>query len=199
LLLDVHRASGLWLFAGVMILAATSICMNFFDEAFWPVVSTLSPPRASPLDAPAPAKPGPDLIGFGGALANAESAATVHGTDWKAASESYLPDRNLYVFLLTPSGRVSYRWLGPIKLYVDGRSGALVHIDDVYRDSAGRKLNRALYPLHSGEMIGPFGIAIVFLLGLATIEMCVSGGYIWWKKRRSRRAMERAKRAVRRA
>ena len=67
-------------------------------------------------------------------------------------------------------------------------------MDDPYRDSAGRKIGRALYPLHSGEVIGPAGIAIIFLLGLATVEMCVTGVYIWLKKRQSRMAGARVNR-----
>jgi uncharacterized iron-regulated membrane protein len=193
LLLDMHRASGLWLFAGIMTLATTSVCLNFFDEALLPAISMLSPPRPSPLDAPSPVTHGIRRVDFAGALSHARKEAAARGLDWQAASESYIPDRNLYMILLTPSGRVAYNWLGPVRLYISGQSGALIAIDDVYHDSAGRKLTRALYPLHTGEMIGPLGIAIVFVLGLATSEMCITGFYIWWKKRQSRLTMERAK------
>ena len=197
LMLDLHRASGLWLFIGVIVLAFTSVSMNFFDEAFTPAVSALSPSLPSPFDQPAPKAPGPDRIGFRGALAAAEGQAARRGLDWRPASISYAPDRNIYGVMFTGSGQVAYRKLGPVTLYVDGASGAFVYADDVYADSGGRKLSRSLYPLHSGEVAGPIGVAIIFLLGLATAEMCVSGFYVWWKKRQSRRAMERTKRAAR--
>ena len=52
LLLDLHRASGLWVLIGVTVLAYTSVGMNFFDEAFTPAVNRLWPPRPSPFDRP---------------------------------------------------------------------------------------------------------------------------------------------------
>jgi len=197
LMLDLHRASGLWLFAGIMILAFTSVSMNFFDEVYSPAMSAMSPAGPSPFDEPAPTIAGRDVLGFGRALAVAEQAAARRGLAWHPASISYVPDRNLYGVMFTRSGRVAYRGLGPVTLYLDGASGALSYADDPYADSGGRKASRMLYPLHSGEVIGPLGTAIVFVLGLATAEMCVSGFYVWWKKRQSRRAMERVKRQAR--
>jgi uncharacterized iron-regulated membrane protein len=187
LMLDLHRASGLWLFAGLIVLAFTSVAMNFFDEAYAPALSALSPARPSPFDAAAPKAPGPDALGFRRALDMAGPAARRRGLAWHPASISYLPDRNLYGVMFTGSGRVAYRGLGPVTLYFAGADGRFVYADDPYSDSGGRQASRALYPLHSGEVVGPAGTAIVFLLGLATAEMCVSGFYIWWKKRRSRR------------
>jgi len=104
-----------------------------------------------------------------------------------------VPDRNVYGVMFTKSGVEHYRGLGPVTYYVDGTSGRFVYADDPYHDSTGRKFSRALYPLHSGEVIGPIGIAIIFILGLSTAEMCVTGLYTWWKKRQSRLAVERAK------
>lgn len=189
LLLDVHRASGLWLFVAVMVLAFTSVCMNFFDEAFTPVVEAVSPSRPSPFDKSAPDNPGPRAINFEQARADALAAARHNRLDWLPAKESYLADRNLYGVMFTPFGFESYRDLGPISYYFNGTDGRLVYVDNPYADSTGRKLSRVLYPLHSGEIIGPVGVAIVFLLGLATAEICATGLYTWWKKRRSRLAM----------
>ena len=197
LMLDLHRASGLWLLIGLTALAFTSVAMNFFDEAFTPAVSAISPARPSPFDRP----PGPrsgdgGAIGFERALAGASQAARERNLHWTPAVETYLPDRGLYGVMFTPSGYEAYRGLGPVTYYLDERSGRLVYADDPYHDSTGRKFSRALYPLHSGEVAGPIGRAVVFLLGLATAEMCVTGFYVWWKKRRSRRATDRAGRVA---
>ena len=197
LLLDLHRASGLWLFAGVMVLAFTSVCMNFFDEAFTPAVEAVSPARPAPFAAPLPEAPAPPALDFAQAVSQAQAIATRDRPGWLPAKLSHVPERNLFGIMFTRSGVEEYRGLGPVTYYLDGSSGRLVYVDDPYRDSAGRRLSRALYPLHSGEVIGPLGVAIVFLLGLATAEMCVTGLYTWWKKRQSRRAGKRAKRAAR--
>jgi len=88
----------------------------------------------------------------------------------------------------TDNGVENYHRMGPITYYLDASNGRLVERDDPYTDSFGRKLTRSLYPLHSGEIAGWFGIGIIFLLGLFTAEMCVTGFYTWWKKRESRTA-----------
>lgn len=198
LMLDLHRASGLWLLIGAMVLAFTSVCMNFFDEAFTPVAQAVSPAKPSPFDAPAVRGTGAP-IGFAAALDQATAHARAAGLAWRPAKESHVADRDLYGVMFTASGIEHYRGLGPITYYVDGATGRFVYADDPYRDSGGRKISRALYPLHSGEVIGPIGIAIIFLLGLSTAEMCITGFYTWWKKRQSRRASERAKALARAA
>ncbi|MGN6268900.1 MAG: PepSY-associated TM helix domain-containing protein [Sphingomonas sp.] len=199
MMLDIHRASGLWLLLGAMVLAYTSVAMNFFDEAFTPVAQALSPARASPFDRPATGAAKGPPIGFAAALDRAVDHARAEHLGWQPAKVSQLPDRNLYGVMFTKSGVEHYRGLGPVTYYIDGASGRFVYADDPYHDSTGRKFSRALYPLHSGEVIGPIGIAIIFILGLSTAEMCVTGLYTWWKKRQSRLAGERAKRLAKAA
>jgi uncharacterized iron-regulated membrane protein len=195
LLFDIHRASGLWLLIGAMVLAFTSVAMNFYDEAFTPAVEAISPALPSPFDTPAANPHDTDPIGFAHALAMGQAEAHQRGLDWRAASLSYVPGRDLYGVMFTPSGRVTYRWLGPVTYYFAGADGRFAFADDPYHDSGGRKLSRALYPLHSGQVIGWLGVAIIFILGLTTAEMCVTGLYVWWKNRQSRREMEARRRA----
>lgn len=187
LMLELHQSSGLWLLIGTMVLAFTSAAMNFYDEAFNPAVTSLSPPRASPFDGPAVSRRGLTRgIGLEQAVATARRRAGPEQARWRAAAAGYDADRDLYGISFTNDGSENYRLLGPVTYYVDAARGRVAYVDDPYRDSAGRKLSRALYPLHSGEVIGPVGIAIIFLLGLATVEMCVTGIYTWLKKRQSR-------------
>ena len=187
LLLDLHRASGLWLLFGVTILALTSVSMNFFDEGFTPMVRMISHPRASPFDGAPISSPTPTPIGFARVLGAGIASAETRGWNWRPAAEAYVPARGLYSITFTRDGAVSYRGLGPVSDYVDASTGAFVYVDDPYRDSLGQKLSRSLYPLHTGQIAGVPGVAVTFVLGLATFEMCVSGGYVWWKRRRSRR------------
>jgi uncharacterized iron-regulated membrane protein len=186
LLLDLHQASGLWLLIGATVLAFTSVSLNFFDEVVTPAVAALSPPRASPFDAPAPPSPPPRRIGFAQALGAGMARARARGLDWRPAGLAYQPDRGLYGVTFTKSGVIGYQGLGPVSYWFDAADGRFVYEDNPYQDSAGRKLTRALYPLHSGQAAGPCGVAVVFILGLATIEMCATGAYVWWTKRGSR-------------
>ncbi|HJP68628.1 MAG TPA: PepSY-associated TM helix domain-containing protein [Sphingomicrobium sp.] len=195
-MLELHNASGLWLLIFASVLAYTSVAMNFFDEAFVPAMQTISPAKASMFDtAPkAPAKAA--RISFAEALPLGIAAARADGLNWKPALERYSAEFGAYGVTFTDNGVENYHLLGPITYYIDGDTGRFVESDDPYHDSFGRKLTRSLYPLHSGDVAGPYGIAVIFLLGLATAEMCVTGFYTWWKKRESRKpAKSRSSRA----
>jgi uncharacterized iron-regulated membrane protein len=196
LMLDLHRASGLWLLIGVTILAFTSVALNFYAEAYEPAVTKLSPLRRSLFDRPPPYPEGArPTLSYGDAVRLATRQAAVAGLGWQPATALYRPDWNAYGVTFTDDGQLNYHRLGPVYYYFDARSGAFIHEVNPYDDSAGLVMIRMLYPLHSGKVGGRATIAIVFLLGLATLEMCVTGGYVWWKKRRSRVAQRRAARA----
>lgn len=196
LMLEIHNSSGLWLLIPATVLAYTSVAMNFFDEAFVPAVQAVSPARPSMFDEPAGSgAAGTPRIDFPKALAIGAAAANSEGLSWLPALERYDPARGVYGISFTDDGVENYHRLGPVTLYVDGQSGHVTETDDPYHDSFGRKLTRSLYPLHSGEVAGPIGIALIFLLGLSTSEMCVTGFYTWWKKRRSRGGKAAARRS----
>lgn len=196
LFLDLHRASGLWLLIPATVLAFTSVAMNFFDEAFTPIVQAVSPARPTPFDGPPPVTAPAPTVGFGDILAEARDRASARGLAWRPARLSYSSERNLYGVLMTRTGAETYEGLGPIDYWYDG-DGRFAFEDNPYRDSAGRKLSRALYPLHSGQVIGLAGVVLIFVLGLATAEMSITGGYLWWKRRGPRIAGERRLKALR--
>lgn len=187
LMLEIHNSSGLWLLIPATVLAYTSVAMNFFDEAFTPAVQAISPARPSIFDHSVTApKTKAAKIGFAKALELGKAAARNRGISWKPAIERFDPARGLYGISFTDDGVENYHRLGPVTVYLDGATGRFVDADDPYHDSTGRKLSRSLYPLHSGEIGGAFGIGLIFLLGLSTSEMCITGFYTWWKKRESR-------------
>jgi uncharacterized iron-regulated membrane protein len=93
--------------------------------------------------------------------------------------------------MYTDNGVVNYRHLGPVYLYFDAQSGAYVHEVNPYTDSAGLVMIRVLYPTHSGEVAGGFTVFLIFILGLATAEQCITGIWVWWKKRGPRIAAKR--------
>lgn len=194
LMLEIHNSSGLWLLIPATVLAYTSVGMNFFDEAFVPAVQAVSPAKPSMFDQPAAITTSQPKIGFDRALEIGIRAARARGLRWQPALERYNAQYNVYGVSFTDNGIENYHRLGPVAFYIDAVSGRLVEADDPYHDSFGRKLVRSLYPLHSGDVAGWFGIAVIFLLGLAIAEMCVTGFYTWWKKRQSRSG-KRARRA----
>ena len=183
-MLDLHRASALWLFPVVIAIAATSVTLNFYSEFWSPLATTIAPLEKSLFDeaAPFPAGTTPDLA-FADALGFAQAEAARAGVEWQPATMLYLPDWNLYGVTLSDNGLLNYKYMGPIYYYFDAATGAYAHEVNPYTDSFGLKMIRTIYPLHSGEIGGPFTVFLVFVLGLATTEMCVTGIWVWWKKR----------------
>jgi uncharacterized iron-regulated membrane protein len=190
-MLELHNASGLWLLILASVLAYTSVAMNFFDEAFVPVMQAISPAKRTMFDDPPKRLLSVPRISFVDALPLGIEAAKRDGLNWQPALERFSPEYGAFGVTFTDNGIENYQLLGPVTYYIDGQTGRLVDRDDPYHDSLGRKLTRSLYPLHSGEVAGWLGIGIIFLLGLATAEMCVTGVYTWWKKRESRKPARR--------
>lgn len=184
LMLDLHRASGLWLLIGVTALAVTGFAMNFFGEIATPVAQALSPARFQ--DPPEHSAPVVATIDYGQALGLASVAARRDDPALRPAVASYDAEEGAYRMGFTRSGRRDYWWLGPSYYYIDGRDGRVLAHDDPYHDSLGRKFLRGLYPLHSGRMFGWFGRIVVFLLGFVIVEQCVTGAWVWWRKQKAK-------------
>lgn len=185
--LDLHRAGGLWLFIGMLVLAVTSVEINFYDELFAPAVTMVWGHEPSPFDAGKPALPAAHhpTVGFEDALAAGTAVAERLHRGWRPVFLSYDPARGLYGVSFMAQGNDTYAWLGPAAYYFSDRSGQLVYTDDPYRDGARGVILRSLYPLHSGFVWGWPTRALIFALGLATAILSLTGFYVWYRKRRS--------------
>jgi len=184
LMLDVHRASGLWFFLGVTVLAATGFFLNFYGEIAEPVANLLSTPRFSEPPATHSQTATPD-IGYAMAVQLAQRHMGQERRALRFATAGYDREQNLYRIGFTESGQLDFRGLGPVYDYVDAQSGRVTSQDDPYRDSAGRAFLRALYTVHSGRFLGWPTRMMIFASGMATAAMAASGVYIWLRKRKA--------------
>jgi len=189
-MLDWHKASALWLFVPLTVLALTSIGFNFFSEAYAPAVEALfAKDKSEPVKAP----PLAHEMNFADAVAAGRAEAAREKIDWQPATVLADPKEGTVGVTLTDDGRLNYHGLGPIYYYFDRRSHALVETLEPYHGNTELAGYRLLYPLHSGRVGGNFTILLVFLSGLATAGLCVTGVYVWWKKRQSRVAARKAR------
>ncbi|MCA8901571.1 MAG: PepSY domain-containing protein [Hyphomonas sp.] len=195
-MLDMHRASGLWLLPFLIVLAFTSVSLNFFGEVYSPAVTTISPLKKSLFDQDMPFPDGttPDLS-YADGYELAREQAEVNGISWQPATMLYYPNWNLYGTTFSDNGVLNYKHLGPIYYYFDASTGEFVHEVNPYTDSAGLVMIRILYPTHSGEFAGGLSVFFIFILGLATAEQCITGIWVWWKKRKPRIAQKKLSKA----
>ena len=184
---ELHRVGGLWLLGPLAILAYTSVAMNFYDEAFRPLVEALSPPRVSPFDGPPAARQasGP-LIGYAAAERLAVAAAA-HRTPGLAPVEiTNDVEHGFYDVSFAPGGTTLYENAGRVTYSIDRVSGQVAWIDQPRLDGFGRLVLRTLYPLHSGQIYGLPTQLLVLLLGLVTSGLAVTGFLPWWRRQRGR-------------
>jgi uncharacterized iron-regulated membrane protein len=187
-MLDLHRASGLWFFVGALALSATGLLLNFYSEVSEPLAQALSPSRfTEPSGRPEPA--GARSIGYTDAIRVAGDRARSDGRQLRLAVASFEPEERLFRIGFSVSGARDYWWLGPTYYYVDAATGAVVACDDPYRDSPGRIFLRALFPIHSGRILGWTARLYIFATGLATAVMAVTGVYVWLRKEKARAAV----------
>lgn len=188
LFLDLHRASGLWLVLIAAPVAVTGCALNFYSELIEPAAVAISPSRVAQNNAEGPARTNlpPRTLGYDQAIAMAADLARTDGRGMIPAVAEHHPEDGVYRIGITRSGVREYSGYGPVYYYINDAGGGLEWTDDPYRDSAGRAFLRSLYPIHTGQVFGWLTRILVFLLGIAVVEMCVTGVYLWWRKQTAR-------------
>ena len=195
---DLHRSGGMWIYLLVLMLAVTSVAMNLQHQVMRPLVawfSDLTPsPFAGRLPAP-PTQPIEPAISRAEAVARAEAEAKLRGWRQPAGGLMLSTEFGLYgVGFFAPGLGHGDGGLGNPWVYLDSRSGVVVGADEPGRGTAGDIFLQAMFPLHSGRIIGLPGRILMSLTGLAVASLCVTGFLIWLRKRRARE-LQRGKRA----
>ncbi len=190
-LIELHRVTGLWLLLPLTVLAYTSAALNFYDALFAPAVEALSPPPLEPTIPVRPSQAAP--ISFAVALEVAERVAATRTPALAPATMSEDKAHDVYGVTFSPGGTPLYRNAGPVTFYIGRHDGRLAWIDQPTCDGWGRVLERTLYPLHSGQVLGLPTRLLVLALGLVTVGLAVTGFLPWWKRWHPRRENARTR------
>lgn len=187
---DLHRATALWTWVMLLVLAVSSVQLNLYREVFGPVFSRFFPVsdvRGLLAAMPRPAAPvAPD---WNGALTRARELMAARGLreGFSVVQETNLGIsrfRGIYAYRVRSSLDIDDRY-GRTQLHfsaVDGRELAFEHP----RLTSGDTIMRWLVMLHFGHVWGlPFRL-FLFLMGLVTALLAVTGVVIWMQKRRAR-------------
>lgn len=184
---DLHRSSGLWTWLVLLILAVSSVSLNLSDEVFEPVVDFFSPLTPTPFETrEVRASPPPPAIDYDRAVALARAAGKERGIGEPVGAIGYRPDRGFYSATFRNTDGRTDSGMRSLRVYLDDQSGAVIGERGTSRDSAGDVFAQLQYPLHSGRIAGVAGRAFICLMGIAITALSITGGVIWWRKRRSR-------------
>jgi len=201
-LLDLHRASGLWLWPLLMIFAVTGFALNLggYYTAFVKSFASYEhyqeapprPPLAQPLlDPPIDWFKAADL----GQRYFAEQARVQGFTLGKPAALEYRSDLGLYFFLMhtsrdlvdaqgTPTETDSPATAATIA--IDARDGRFVGLQLPTGQRAGNTVTSWLIALHLTAIGGrPWQVAVA-LLGLAVVIISASGLLLWCRRHKTR-------------
>lgn len=187
---DLHRAFGLWLWLLLFILAFTAFSLNLYREVFFPLMSKVSQVTPSPFDQRARTpkhEPIAPLHGIAEIVARAEAEAQRRGWGEPAGSVFYSQNFGIYgVQFFHPEDHHGAGGVGHKRLYYDGRDGRYLGDRQPWRGSAADIFAQAQFPLHSGRILGLPGRILISFMGLVVAMLCVTGVYVWWKKRKAR-------------
>jgi uncharacterized iron-regulated membrane protein len=187
---DLHRAGGLWFWPMVFVFAWSSVMLTrvpvyervtgaLFDyEPEDAVMSYALPQRNNP-------KLGWRQAEATGQRLFAEQAA-LHG--WKVTRPvgmAYIPQFGVYSYdVRTEQDIRSHGWDAAV--WLDGDTGELRKVFSPRGDHTGNVVSTVLWGLHYGDIRDAFAYRLfVFLFGFARAMLCVTGVYIWWKKRKA--------------
>jgi len=199
--LDLHRASGLWLWPVLFVFAWSSVMFNmgavykpvmeaFFEHA--PAAAPRAARGASPTMKAHPALDWHSALAVGERLM-AEQATARGFTVGEAKGFVYMPMGGTYIYQVRGSLAIEADGQAATVSF-DGDTGALVNFEarsgeHSYQTATGwlRALHRAKVP---GVLYWPYRL-VVFVLGIAITALSITGVYLWWKKRKVRTSRRR--------
>ncbi|MDH1703165.1 PepSY-associated TM helix domain-containing protein [Comamonas terrigena] len=196
---DLHRSGGVWVWGLLLMLAVTSVSLNLGNQVMRPLVSVFSPLTPTPFQVRAGSRERErvdPLLNREQAIAAAEAEGRRRGWSAPAGSLFYAQRFGIYgVAFFTPDNDRDDNGMGNEVLYLDGDTGAIVGDKVPGHGSAGDVFMQAQLPLHSGRILGTPGRVAVSAMGVLVAMLSVTGVVIWVRKRRARRAAERAAQA----
>ncbi|MFO1125920.1 MAG: PepSY-associated TM helix domain-containing protein [Methylocystis sp.] len=189
---DLHRASGLWLWAMLLVYAWSSVFFtlpNFYTRATQLVLDYETPVWAQegrPQTDPRAPMEWEDAQATGARLMQEQARQNGFVIE-RPLALYHLRDKGLYEYRVRSSRDIGDK-AGSTSILFDSRSGELKTLSLPTGQRSGATLTTWLVELHTANLFGlPYRI-FVCLLGLVITMLSVTGVYIWWKKRLARLA-----------
>lgn len=187
--LDLHRASGLWLWPVLFLIALSSVALNLNAEVFRPALSALLPTSPSIWDRPAPSVTPSVIIDWDVAVARAQAEARRRGWFDPVSLVYAARDQGLYMVRF---GRKHQPGFGDSSIFVSGTNGRILFVERAGGGKAGDVVADLMFPIHTGQVAGIAGRILICIAGIVVALLSITGITIWWKKRIAQGARTRA-------
>lgn len=175
-LYDLHRAPGLWLAPVTFVLALTGITLTWHDESRHVVESVLPLSHRLHEGMPELKSELTDPVSIDAAILKVTRA-----NENKAHSVRFFPHQGLYAVRTFHPRDLDDQ--GRLWTYVNMVDGSIIGQRHDNGNGAGDTFFAWQYPLHSGKAFGFVGRLLIFVGGIATVFLCVSG-FLLWKRRK---------------
>ncbi|HGY9627986.1 TPA: PepSY-associated TM helix domain-containing protein [Pseudomonas putida] len=186
--MDVHRASGLWLWLLLLPIAISSVAMNLPAQVFKPAVSLFSPVEPSVYEARG-AMPkealGVTRLTYQQAYQLAQKEGAQLGLTAPIGELYYSFEYNFYG---AGFGQHDTDAHGKSWLFFHGTDGHLLGQEIAGQGTLGEQFYRLQLPIHGGRIIGVTGQVLIAILGVVIAVLSITGVYIWWRKLQARRS-----------
>ncbi len=176
---DLHRSIGLVAGLLLFITAFTGMYMNL-PTVIEPVLAAVAPFTERPASIRPAGAPLDEVWRIGWDAAYRAARAT-HPQD-PLAGIGKIEGRGHYQVRFMPSGDIMDS--GTIRVFVDGRNGAVRGKFDHRDGTVGDKIRTWQFPLHSGQGFGLAGRVLVCVLGLIPLLLAITGIWLWLRRRR---------------
>lgn len=189
--LDLHRASGLWLWAMLFVLAWSSVMFNLRPVVWQPVMGLVFDFDESWYRVPAspPSSSQPKLDWAEGLAASRRAMAQLASqqgfTTDTEQQLSYNPGQHSYVYMVHSTADLRSE-VGNTAVKIDADTGELLGHWLPTGGATGNTVSNWLGALHMGHVFGwPYRV-FLSVVGAAVVMLSVTGVVVWWKKRQAR-------------
>jgi uncharacterized iron-regulated membrane protein len=185
---DLHRAAGLWTWAMLLVLAASSVQFNLSSEVFMPALRTVLPVAAVWDSLPLPPdRSGASALGWSAALdrGRALMGERVRRHGFVVLNESGLSfnrARGLFAYAVTSSRDIAAEGGGTV-VYLSALDGHELGFEHPYVAS-GDAVSHWLSALHMGRVGGMAYRGALSAMGVVVAGLSITGVLIWWRARR---------------
>lgn len=179
---DLHRAIGLYTLPVVFAVLLSGIYM-VLPTQFMALLHVFSPDAVRRYEVAPTPRPDTKLIGLESALKVVQQNFPDARPFWL-----YLPNAQQprYMTCQQEGARTKSYFIDRRCIVIDGYSGAVMHVEEAGVGTAGDTFIAWQWPLHSGYVFGWTGRIIVFVCGLLSLAVFVTGVIRWLQKRRAR-------------